>query len=111
MQLDVSLFLQGFFTGLVAVVGLGLGVRILFSTSDPEKNLSKGVLVQRYLLSGIILTGQFILAAYLLTRGKSRETLSENLSLGLGLIVSIFITALAAIPFFNKNLYLFQFLD
>jgi hypothetical protein len=103
MEIVWEIFFRGFIAGLVAVLGLVLGVKILLSTSDPAKSFQKSELIVRYFVSALILGGQFILAAWLLIKGKPTGNLSDNISLGLGLIFSIFLTTLGAIPFFMKK--------
>ncbi len=103
MNIDTALLLRGFFAGLVVVVGLALGVKSLFSTTDPKNKLSKSQVVNRYLLAALFLGGQFLGSAYLLLKGPSQKSLDQNLSMGLGLVSSIFLLSFLVLPFFNKN--------
>ena len=103
MEIDKDLFIRGFFAGVVVVLGLGLGVKILFSTTNPKSKLSQPQLVQRYLIAALLLGGQFILSAYLLMSGSSQKNRDQNFSMGLGLVASIFLLSFLAPPFFNNN--------
>jgi hypothetical protein len=102
MNLDYEIMLWGFLAGAVVVMGLGLSVKILFSTLDTSKTATKTSVYYKYAWASLAFVLQFLAAIFFLTGGPDKVTLSDNVSLGVGMLSGIFLGTLIFLPILKK---------